>query len=161
MNNHEPNWPPIYDQAKAHAITIANEYWDSVDPEDPYELPDDDDTEAQLGAMAANGRRAKLEQIQGPRIAPIEMKMEAFRQQQGCCFYCAMQLNVDNFHADHATPYSRGGHTVQQNIVAACKPCNIVKNTYTAQEYQQLLQTQGLQWRDQRYTSIVNNPDPF
>lgn len=44
----------------------------------------------------------------------------------GRCMKCGEVLAKD-FHADHVTPYSRGGATATNNGQALCKACNLKK----------------------------------
>lgn len=44
----------------------------------------------------------------------------------GRCRKCGSSL-TNEFHADHAVPYSRGGATVTNNGQALCGPCNLKK----------------------------------
>lgn len=40
-----------------------------------------------------------------------------------CCFYCSAPATI----ADHYWPLAKGGHDNEQNLVAACEPCNAAK----------------------------------
>lgn len=44
----------------------------------------------------------------------------------GLCANCGAPLG-GNFHADHVSPYSKGGTTTLQNGQALCPKCNLVK----------------------------------
>jgi len=48
------------------------------------------------------------------------------------CFYCACDLNSTQAHQDHYTPLSRGGTHTLDNIVLACRACNMIKSDYQA-----------------------------
>lgn len=63
-------------------------------------------------------------------LKPI-VKERIFRRDNYECVYCgASRLDGASvkLHADHITPYSRGGDNVASNIVTACSTCNIVKS---------------------------------
>lgn len=68
----------------------------------------------------------------------------------GRCFYCDCVLPEDNkeyddagrvvessrnWHVDHKTPLSRGGDHSIENLVPACRKCNMAKMTMTANEF--------------------------
>lgn len=60
---------------------------------------------------------------------PTEVK-KAVRERDGDkCVYCG---NIDGpFHFDHVHPWSRGGRHSTENIVIACRPCNLSKGDKT------------------------------
>jgi 5-methylcytosine-specific restriction endonuclease McrA len=50
------------------------------------------------------------------------------------CQYCGMKGTARDFTFDHVIPKSRGGRTNWENIVTACKPCNLKKANRTPSE---------------------------
>lgn len=48
------------------------------------------------------------------------------------CAYCGATKNLEN---DHIGPRSRGGRTVSENIIRACKSCNTSKNDRLPSEW--------------------------
>ncbi len=50
------------------------------------------------------------------------------------CQYCGIAPGRANLTLDHIVPRSRGGQTTWDNVVAACKPCNIRKGGRTPEE---------------------------
>jgi len=67
----------------------------------------------------------------------------------GCCAYCGEPLG-DSFHADHFEPVLRGyapsseenpagvlhlGRDVVENMMPACRPCNLDKASYTLEQW--------------------------
>jgi 5-methylcytosine-specific restriction endonuclease McrA len=44
------------------------------------------------------------------------------------CVYCDTELTPDNTHIDHVHPLSKGGSHSIDNVVLACKDCNLRKN---------------------------------
>jgi HNH endonuclease len=57
------------------------------------------------------------------------------REQFGRCYYCHRKIDSASATEDHKMPKSRGGQEIAQNIVAACWPCNLQKQSMTAEEY--------------------------
>ena len=50
------------------------------------------------------------------------------------CQYCGAQPPKSNLTIDHVVPKTRGGQTVWDNVVCACKPCNLQKGCRTPEE---------------------------
>lgn len=58
------------------------------------------------------------------------------------CFYCGEQYSV--LWQDHLIPRARGGDDSLDNIVPACRRCNILKRDRTAEEFFAYLEERGL-----------------
>jgi len=58
---------------------------------------------------------------------------EIFERDGHVCFYCG--TTDAQFHIDHKTPLSRGGQNTKENLVVACRNCNLRKHTLTAEEF--------------------------
>ncbi len=52
------------------------------------------------------------------------MKRRAYYAQDGRCALCGEQFKQEAMEADHITPWSDGGPTVQANCQMLCTPCN-------------------------------------
>ena len=52
------------------------------------------------------------------------MKQKAFEIQNGICGSCAKKFEMSEMDADHITPWSEGGKTIEQNCQMLCKQCN-------------------------------------
>lgn len=46
------------------------------------------------------------------------------------CQYCGKKINSKELTIDHIIPMSKGGKTVWENVVSACKGCNSIKADY-------------------------------
>ena len=53
-----------------------------------------------------------------------KMARLAFEKQKGVCPICGKTFSIEEMHADHITPWSRGGHTTQENCQMLCADCN-------------------------------------
>lgn len=74
------------------------------------------------------------------RNAWLQMyRHEALSEQGGRCAYCKDPLPVCRATADHKWPRSRHGTTTRNNIVAACRECNIVKGDMSHIEFYKLI----------------------
>ena len=52
------------------------------------------------------------------------MKQKAFEIQNGICGSCTKTFEMSEMDADHITPWSEGGKTIEQNCQMLCKQCN-------------------------------------
>ena len=58
------------------------------------------------------------------RTFTAAMKQRAFEIQKGICKVCAKAFEIADMEADHITPWSEGGKTIEQNCQMLCKDCN-------------------------------------
>lgn len=52
------------------------------------------------------------------------MKRTAYEKQKGICKKCKKHFNLEEMEADHITPWSQGGKTVEENCQMLCRECN-------------------------------------
>ena len=57
-----------------------------------------------------------------------------FRRDGHRCLYCGGQFCKNELTRDHVLPISRGGTDTWENVVAACKRCNLLKDCNTPEE---------------------------
>ncbi len=57
-----------------------------------------------------------------------------FRRDDHTCLYCGVQFSRRDLTRDHVRPKSRGGTDKWENVVAACKRCNWLKDCKTPEE---------------------------
>lgn len=55
------------------------------------------------------------------------MKLAAYTKQGGVCKMCGKKFRLDEMQADHIKPWSKGGHTSQDNCQMLCSMCNFTK----------------------------------
>ena len=48
----------------------------------------------------------------------------AYEKQNGICVRCQKHFEIDEMHADHITPWSKGGKTEKENCQLLCADCN-------------------------------------
>lgn len=53
--------------------------------------------------------------------------LEAYERQNHKCVYCGKTFEFSEMHADHITPWSKGGKTVRENCQMLCRDCNLKK----------------------------------
>ena len=51
-------------------------------------------------------------------------RIEAYERQKGICADCGNHFEIGEMHADHITPWSKGGHTTADNCQMLCADCN-------------------------------------
>jgi len=51
--------------------------------------------------------------------------------QKGICHYCEQKFKPAELTMDHLVPIARGGLSVKNNLVPACKDCNSKKKLHT------------------------------
>jgi hypothetical protein len=95
------------------------------------------------GVSRLHGRRSTLEiaaiiAIDGPRWkvrgaedrVPLSRTM-VFARDRHVCAYCGGRFGQNTLEMEHVTPSSRGGRSVWQNVVSACRTCNQRKGNRT------------------------------
>lgn len=76
------------------------------------------------------GRPYLADALRAGRIPPA-MRQRVMARDNFTCHYCGGRATE----VDHWTPASRGGLTVEWNLVAACGPCNRSKGDRTPVEW--------------------------
>lgn len=72
------------------------------------------------------------------------MRKTVHQKYGGRCAYCGEEITVKQMHVDHLKPIWRGNPTVNpakrgtndfDNMMPACKPCNIWKGVYSLEQF--------------------------
>ncbi|MDE2148797.1 MAG: HNH endonuclease [Gammaproteobacteria bacterium] len=96
------------------------------------------------GVNAASGRRTQLSigsiiavadrsrRFEGN--APLLTNRTLFQRDRNLCLYCGRQLPIRELTRDHVIPVSRGGQSVWENCVTACRACNQRKDDRTPEQ---------------------------
>lgn len=66
-------------------------------------------------------------------------RKKIFAITNGHCFYCGCKIELQNFQMDHFIPKSRGGKD-KNNLVPACRDCNILKCDLSVDEFRERIQ---------------------
>lgn len=61
-------------------------------------------------------------------------KKNIFLRDQYTCQYCGKKFDVKDLTLDHVLPKSRSGKSTWENLVTACKKCNVKKGDRTPKE---------------------------
>ena len=67
-------------------------------------------------------------------VTPPLCNRTLFRRDDHRCLYCGSQFRRSELTRDHVIPISRGGGNKWENVVAACKRCNWLKDCQTPEE---------------------------
>ena len=55
-------------------------------------------------------------------------KRAAYERQKGLCAKCGKHFDYEEMHGDHKVPWSKGGHTMPDNLQMLCRTCNLRKS---------------------------------
>ena len=61
------------------------------------------------------------------------------KRSSGVCYYCGNRFKPSELTMDHLVPLTRGGKSVQGNLVPACKECNNKKKYLLPMEWEEYL----------------------
>jgi 5-methylcytosine-specific restriction endonuclease McrA len=61
------------------------------------------------------------------------------KRSRGVCHYCGKGFKPSDLTMDHLIPIVRGGRSVKENLVPACKDCNSRKKHMLPMEWQEYL----------------------
>jgi 5-methylcytosine-specific restriction endonuclease McrA len=53
-----------------------------------------------------------------------KIDLKSIYEKHPFCFYCGMELKIEDVEFDHFSPIARGGSHVADNIRVSCMPCN-------------------------------------
>lgn len=88
-------------------------------------------SEMQIGSIIAVADRSR--RFSGGN-APLLTNRTLFQRDRNLCLYCGRQFSPSDLTRDHIIPASRGGDSVWENCVTACRNCNQYKDDRTPEE---------------------------
>jgi hypothetical protein len=124
----------------AHALDDAGEEYDF---ELWRSLPvrEDDDSVPIIGGALRVPRVLHLHRYdRTPRVTVRLTRRNLMFRDQHQCQYCGKQPPVRDLNIDHVMPRSRGGDDTWENLVTACRVCNLRKGWRTPEEANMRLQ---------------------
>ena len=86
----------------------------------------------------------------GKSARAVALRQRVYDASGNRCVYCSRQFvsggpgYPPTPSIDHDVPTARGGADTEENLVAACKPCNSQKGRRTGEEYRAWRQERGL-----------------
>lgn len=73
------------------------------------------------------------------RTPSRQMRNFIIKRDGNVCQYCCRLIERERITVDHVIPFSRGGKTVLENLVVACKRCNQRKGNLLPHEANMIL----------------------
>jgi 5-methylcytosine-specific restriction endonuclease McrA len=83
---------------------------------------------------------ALKEYVAGSR-RPAFTRFNVFLRDKFTCQYCNVRFQAEDLSFDHVVPRSRGGRTSWDNVVTACRICNLLKGDRLISESKMTLRT--------------------
>ena len=109
------DWGPLYDNHKDAPL-------DPAAIEEVACLIADDEVQKQAGiypyVLTRDERHLNL------RVFPKDVKQRVYEKQNGKCARCGEAFDLSKMEADHITPWSEGGKTIEENCQMLCKEHN-------------------------------------
>ncbi|MCY4457414.1 MAG: HNH endonuclease signature motif containing protein, partial [Acidimicrobiaceae bacterium] len=110
------DWGPLYDKYKNAPLHPADI------EEETRRLIDDEDVQKHAGIY--HYILTRDEKYLNIRSFPKAVKQRVYEKQNGKCAECGAEFKVSEMEADHITPWSKGGKTVEKNCQILCKQHN-------------------------------------
>lgn len=104
------------------------------------------------GRIANHRRRSRV----GAEFLTAALWYAILETQAHLCAYCRCEVPLE---IEHKIPLARGGTHVPENILAACRPCNLRKGTKTDAEFRKWLADQFGNGEDG--CPLHRNPEQF
>ena len=74
-----------------------------------------------------------------PNVFKAGQRERIIAKTDGRCGYCGGRPVGKDLQVDHMIPRNRGGDTIDDNLVTACKRCNNLKKTKTPKEFKEYI----------------------
>ena len=91
-----------------------------------------------LKQLKKNRESAKVKTKRSYSLDKME-RIAIWQKTDGNCHICGMQVDENEFEADHVKNHSSGGNNEIDNFLAACKTCNNYRWHYSPEEVQWIL----------------------
>ena len=105
-----------------------NKYDPAMMEKDIQRLMADDDVTRKGGIYEYLLSGGEQESALSIRKFTDSQKRAAYERQGGRCADCGRSFEFEEMHGDHRLPWSRGGHTVPDNLQMLCRACNFKKS---------------------------------
>ena len=83
-------------------------------------------------------RREKVKDVKRLSLTKKQRELVLFKT-DAHCHICGIELEINDFHADHVKPHSAGGMHAENNYLASCATCNKLRWHYSPEEIQVIL----------------------
>ena len=105
-----------------------NKYDPAMMERDIQRLMADDDVTRKGGIYEYLLSGGEQESALSIRKFTESQKRAAYERQGGKCADCGRHFEFEDMHGDHKTPWSKGGHTLPDNLQMLCRTCNLKKS---------------------------------
>lgn len=113
------NWEDVVKAVYRGTVTVLSEYEREIhSPSTTMKLP----------SVIA------LKEFVAPQRTPAFTRFNVFLRDGWACQYCGGNFRTSELTFDHVLPRCKGGRTSWDNIVTACRSCNISKGWQTARQ---------------------------
>ena len=110
-----------------HRLYGKNKYDPAAMERDIQRLMADDDVTRKGGIYEYLLSGGEQESALSIRKFTDSQKRAAYERQGGKCADCGKRCDFEEMHGDHKTPWSKGGHTLPDNLQMLCRTCNLKK----------------------------------
>jgi 5-methylcytosine-specific restriction endonuclease McrA len=130
-----------YEDSRVEAIADGRECLQSIGAEFVAKMIEEGTEENRATEAAREAREAIAKAKTEKKPRKIGRRARAvFEKSEGKCHYCQTVLTLDGkWHIEHKFPRALFGGSEQDNLVAACAPCNHKKRDKTDLEFQALM----------------------
>ena len=111
-------WGRLYNEYR------GNSYAPAALEAEVSRLMADDDVQKKGGIYEYLLSGCERERVLSIRTFTDSQKRAAYERQKGVCPKCGKKFAIEEMHADHITPWSKGGKTISENCQALCADCN-------------------------------------
>lgn len=98
-----------------------------------HQSPDRTEKESILPRHPLDTQRSKSVQLDISSATWREIRLLVFERDGYTCQYCGKK--TDSPQCDHVVPLSSGGKSTMENLVTACRECNLSKGAKTVEEW--------------------------
>ncbi len=89
-------------------------------------------------SLKSNRKESKVKDVK--RKALSKKQREAvWAKTDGRCHMCGIEIDINNFHADHVKSHITGGVHAENNYLPSCSTCNILRWHYSPEEIHLIL----------------------
>ena len=91
-----------------------------------------------IGSLSSKRKESK---IKDSKRKPLTKKQRevVLAITDGRCHLCGIEIDINNFHADHVKSHITGGVHAENNYLPSCSTCNILRWHYSPEEIHLIL----------------------
>ena len=89
-------------------------------------------------SLKSNRKKSKVKDSKRKPLTKKEREA-VLAKTDGRCHICGIEIELDNFHADHVRSHITGGVHAENNYLPSCSTCNNLRWHYSSEEIQIIL----------------------